>query len=229
MPATRFHPSLIWIGILLLLLPLLLGATYKWRDEQGQVHLTDTPPPAGVPYDFVAMPPSPSPPARAPAPTQMERPLPLINEVAPARPREIQTAGLDDRRCVEALYQLELLVGKYKVYKPGAGDARTYLDDRDRPAEIERLGRVRDETCSAEQPLHGSQQRRAAELFQALSADCREAREELRLMERPDSRTSRNEYERHVEWMSRYCPDLPDVETHTEVWLADRVWQWHRR
>ncbi|HET7202724.1 MAG TPA: hypothetical protein VFI92_05100 [Steroidobacteraceae bacterium] len=179
MPATRFHPSLIWIGLLLLLLPLLLGSTHE--------------------------------------------------EVAPAGTRGIGTAELDDRRCIEALYQLELLVGKYKVYKPGTGDARTYLDDRNRPAEIERLGKVRDEACSAEQPLHGSQQRRAAELFQALSADCREAREELRLLERPESRTSRNEYERHVDWMSRYCPDLPDAESHTDVWLADRVWQWHTR
>lgn len=195
MPATRFHPSLIWIGLLLLLLPLLLGSTADPAQSAGD----------------------------------REQPKTLINEVSPAGPVGIETAGSSDRRCVEALYQLELLVGKYKVYKPGAGDARTYLDDRDRPAEIERLGTVRDDACSAEQPLQGSQRRRAAELFQALSADCREAREKLRLMERPDSRTSRNEYERHAEWMSRYCPDVPDAETHTDVWLADRVWQWHTR
>jgi hypothetical protein len=65
-------------------------------------------------------------------------------------------------------------------------------------------------------------------LFQALSADCREAREKIRLMERPESRTSRKEIERHVEQMYRYCPDVPDVESHQDVWLADRVWQWHK-
>jgi hypothetical protein len=132
-----------------------------------------------------------------------------------------------DRRCVEALYQLALLEGKYKVYKPAAGDARSYLDDADRPAEIARLQAVRDASCSAEQPLQGSQKRRAAELFQVLSADCREMREELQRLADPESRTSRNEYERHVEQMRRRCPDVPDADAHTDVWLADRVWQWH--
>ena len=61
--------------------------------------------------------------------------------------------------------------------------------------------------------------------FQLPSADCREAREELRRLEQPDSRTSRNEYERHLDWMSRYCPDLSYADVQTDVWLADRVWQ----
>jgi hypothetical protein len=66
------------------------------------------------------------------------------------------TADADaDRRCVEALYELALLEGKYKVYKPAAGDARTYLDDADRPAEIARLQAVRDASCSASRiPSH---------------------------------------------------------------------------
>jgi hypothetical protein len=202
--ATRFHPSLIWIGILLLLLPLLLGTRAQPVADSAA--------------------PVPSTPA-APA----EPSVPLIKDVAPSGPAAVRTAAGDDQRCVEALYQLELLVGKYKVFKPGPGDSRTYLDDRDRPAEIDRLGRVRDETCSDAQPAQGSQKRRAAELFHALSAGCREAREKIRLLERPESRTSRNELARQREQLLRSCPEVPDAEAPADVWLADRVWQWHAR
>ena len=44
----------------ILLVPLLLGTTYKWVDPQGQVHFTDSPPPAGTAYEVVAPPRSPS-------------------------------------------------------------------------------------------------------------------------------------------------------------------------
>jgi hypothetical protein len=242
-PHHRFHRSLILIGLVLLLLPLLLGnvaaaaTTYKWHDDRGQLHLTDTPPPPGVPYEEVTSTGRPTG-ASAAAPVTSQAPPATRRDAgsaatgdteatagAAARDQDDAATQAADRRCVESLYQLELLTGKYKVYKPGAGDARRYLDDADRPAEIARLQAVRDESCSAEQPLQGSQKRRAAELFVVLSADCREAREELRRLEQPGSRTSRNEYERHVEWMSRYCPDLSHADVQTDVWLADRVWQ----
>jgi hypothetical protein len=244
-PHHRFHRSLILIGLVLLLLPLLLGTvataatttTFKWRDDRGQLHLTDTPPPPGVPYEEVTSAGRPtSASATAPGTTQAP-PVTRRDEgsvatgdtdaTADAATRDQDAAATQaaDRRCIETLYQLELLTGKYKVYKPGAGDARSYLDDADRPAEIARLQAVRGESCIAEQPLQGSQKRRAAELFVVLGADCREAREELRRLEQPDSRTSRNEYERHVDWMSRYCPDLSYAGVHTDVWLVDRVWQ----
>ena len=40
----------------ILLAPLLLVTTYKWVDPQGQVHFTDSPPPAGTAYEVVAPP-----------------------------------------------------------------------------------------------------------------------------------------------------------------------------
>jgi len=39
---------------MILMAPILLGTTYKWVDPQGQVHLTDTPPPAGTTYEIIA-------------------------------------------------------------------------------------------------------------------------------------------------------------------------------
>ena len=54
----------------ILLVPLLLGTTYKWVDPQGQVHFTDSPPPAGTAYEVVVPPHSPSVSPAAPSTTQ---------------------------------------------------------------------------------------------------------------------------------------------------------------
>ena len=251
-PHARVQRSLLLIGLLLLLLPLLLGTfaiaatsgttttAYKWRDERGQLHLTDTPPPKGVPYEEIRTatrsttghPAASSKGRSASVATVAVTPsTPVEGEALPGTGASGQKATdrYADRRCIETLYQLELVTGKYKVYKPGPDDARTYLDDADRPAEIARLAKARDESCSTEQPLQGAQKRRAAELFQVLSADCREAREKLQRLAQPESRTSRNEYERQEEWVARYCPHAPDADTYTDVWRADRVWRYHRK
>jgi hypothetical protein len=129
----------------------------------------------------------------------------------------------DDARCVDALFQLEVLAGDWKVYKPGPGDARTYLNDRDRPAEVERLSRERDANCSAEPSVLASQQRRASELFQALSPGCREAREKLQNMQRPTARSAPSDIEKQQAYIAAHCPDV----SRDGLWLAD--WIWARR
>jgi len=168
----------------ILLAPWLLGTAYKWVDEQGQVHLTDSPPPT-------------------------------VSEAA--------GAFRDDARCVDALFQLEVLAGDWKVYKPGPGDDRTYLNDRDRPAEVERLSRERDANCAAEPSMLTSQQRRASELFQALSPGCREAREKLQNMQRPTARSAPSDIENQQAYIAAHCPDV----SRDGLWLAD--WIWARR
>jgi len=170
---------------LILLAPSLLGATYKWADEQGQVQFTDSPPPDVT---------------------------------------EIAGDSRDDARCVDALYQLEVLGGDWKVYKAGPGNERTYLNDRDRPAEIERLSRERDANCSDEPGVLASQQRRASELFQALSPDCREAREKLQNLQRPTARSAPSDIEKQQAYIASHCPNLG----RDGVWLADWIWVWHR-
>ena len=220
--------ALVLIGVALLV-PCLLGTTYKWTDAQGQVHFTDTPPPAGVPYEAIAAPHAPPP---QPAAQPVVAPAPVTPAPAVAVPTEdeqaaaLTTAVRDDERCVEALFQLQLLVGKYKVYK-GPDDARRYLDDPDRPAEIERLTRERDESCSKDPAVQGSQKRRAAQLFQTLHPDCREAREKLVNMQRPSARSSPGDIEEQREYVRNFCPDIPGVDSRTDLWRADWVWQWH--
>lgn len=201
---------------LILLVPLLLGTTYRWIDRQGQVHYTDTPPPAGTDYEVVAAPHAP-PPVEPAAPRE-----PMESSSAtppPAAVPEVAPAARDDGRCIDALYQLQVLAGQWRVYRPGPGDARTYLHDRDRPAEIERLTRERDGNCSEDPATLDSQRRRADELFQALSPECREAREKLQNMLRPTARTAPSHIENQQAFIAKRCPDLG----REGVWLQDWI------
>lgn len=123
----------------------------------------------------------------------------------------------DDTRCVDALFQLEVLAGDWKVYKAGPGGERVYLDDHDRPAEVERLARERDATCSSDPDALASQKQRASDLFQAMSPDCLEAREKLRNLQRPTARSAPSDIEQQQAWITTHCPDV----SRTGVWLAD--------
>jgi hypothetical protein len=213
----------------ILLSPLLLGVTYKWVDPQGQVHFTDSPPPGGTAYEVIATPRSP---AVTPSAPPTHQPALAVPEVVPATaaespPREVAgTAGAspDDLRCVDALFQLEVLAGDWKVYKPGPGNDRTYLNDRDRPAEIERLSRERDANCSDEPEVLASQKQRASVLFEALSPGCREAREKLQNLQRPTAHSAPSDIEKQQSYIAAHCPDVG----RDGVWLADWIWVRHR-
>jgi len=202
---------------LMLLVPLLLGTTYRWVDRQGQVHYTDTPPPSGTAYEVVAAPHAPAPVEPAPPP-EAPRALPAATSPA-AAVAEVAVATRDDGRCIDALYQLQVLAGQWRVYKPGPGDDRTYLHDRDRPAEIDRIARERDENCSEDPAERDSQWRRADELFQALGPVCREAREKLVNMQRPSARTAPSHIENQQAFIAARCPDL----SREGVWLQDWI------
>jgi hypothetical protein len=173
----------------ILLAPGLLGTTYKWVDAQGQVHFTDSPPPAGTHYEVIETTVRhPADPSRTAGNCAVSPPQPVA---------EITGASRDDARCVDALYQMRVLGGDWRVYMPGPGNDRTYLHDRDRPAEIERLTGERDANCSEEPDVLVSQKLRANELFQALSAAGRGARN-LRICRGPrltvPRRTSRSSW-----------------------------------
>ncbi len=140
-------------------------------------------------------------------------------------PAEIQEAAhvAADTRCVDALFQLQVLQGDWKVYKAGPGDERAYLADRDRPAEIARLTHERDASCSADPDTLASQRRRASDLFQSMSPDCREAREKLQDLQRPTARSAPSDLERQQAWIRAHCPDVQ----RDGLWLAD--WRYVQR
>jgi hypothetical protein len=210
----------VWTFSVILLAPWLLGTTYKWVDPQGQVHFTDTLPPTGIAYEVIAAPhspPAPAPAPAAPAPAAVHSSPAAATESSPPTVSDTAEALRNHARCVDALYQLQVLAGNWKVYRPGPGDDRTYLHDRDRPAEIDRLTRERDTTCSDEPGQLASQQRRARELFQSLSPDCREAREKLRNLQRPTARSAPSDVERQQAYLAEHCPGAD----RDDVWLAD--------
>jgi len=201
--------------------PALMGTTYKWVDARGQAHFTDTPPPAGTAYEVIAAPYSPP----APTPTTATGvSVPVESaEVLPQTVPDVATDTREDGRCVDALFQLQVLQGDWKVYKAGPGDERRYLDDRDRPAEIERLTQERDATCSDDPETLASQKRRAGDLFQAMSPDCLEAREKLQNLQRPTAKSAPSDIEKQQAWITAHCPDV-----HRDgVWLAD--WRYVQR
>lgn len=198
--------------------------TYKWVDAHGQVHYSDTPP-VGVPYEVIRTqthaPATPAEPSAEP-PAAAGQPSPL------AAKRESPAAADDaarDQACVDALYQIELLSQKRRAFRPGPGGTRTYLEDDARPAELERLRRVRDTSCSDDPATRRSQERRAAELAVTLSPDCQTSRGKLELMLDPATRTPRSEVERQREYLRTHCPG----EDRSDLWMADwMVVQRHR-
>ena len=201
--------------------PALMGTTYKWVDARGQVHFTDTPPPAGAAYEVIAGPHSP--PAPPPAPAAVRSVPAAAAEAPPQIVPDVAAGARDDGRCVDALFQLQVLHGDWKVYKAGPGDERDYLDDRDRPAEIERLARERDAACSDDPDTLASQWTRASDLFQAMSPDCREAREKLLNLQRPTAKSAPSDIEKQQAWIAAHCPDVQ----RDGVWLAD--WRYVQR
>jgi hypothetical protein len=214
-----------WKFAVVLLVPLLMGTTYKWIDPQGQVHFTDSPPPAGTAYEVVAPPHSPAvtptaPPARQPTRAAPES-APAAAAESPSRQvAETANGSPDDTRCVDALFQLEVLAGDWKVYMPGPGNDRTYLNDRDRPAEVARLRGERDANCSDEPEVLALQKQRARELFEALSPGCREAREKLQNLQRPTAHSAPSDIEKQQAHIAAHCPDV----SRDGVWLADWIW-----
>jgi hypothetical protein len=124
-----------------------------------------------------------------------------------------------DDACVDALYQLEVLRLGTRVFKPGPGDERTYLHDRDRPAEVARLTQLAEQSCSTNPAQRQAQAERANGLVVALSPDCAAARERLATLERPDSRSAPDTVARQRQYVADNCPDI----SRNDVWLADRV------
>jgi hypothetical protein len=213
--------------LVLLCTPCLAATTYKWVDERGQVHFTDAPP-VGVAYEIIAGP-SRSPEHAAAMPSSPVSaatgtppgPVPVAAKGTAAVPPVIHSR--DDGKCVDALYQINLLGEKRRVFKPGPDGTRDYIDDADRPAEIERLGRQRDENCSADPAERKAQDLRADQLMESLSPDCQSAREDLQDMQSPSTRTPASEIERKRQYVSDHCPG----EDRTDLWMAD--WMFHQR
>jgi hypothetical protein len=205
-------------ALLVVTMPVTAATTYKWVDKQGQVHYSDSPPP-GVAYETVATPshPAAAPPPRAPESTSTSQPDPVP---PPAPPAASMTAGIaSDADCVDALYQIALLEQKRPVFRFAADGSRQYLDDDARPAELERLQRLRDANCSEDTAARRSQQQRADAMMVTLSPGCAEARDKLASYEDPATHTPDDQIERQRAIVARDCPETG----RTDLWIGDWI------
>jgi hypothetical protein len=214
-----FGRGVVLVALLVgLAIPIAAADTYKWVDKQGQVHYTDTPP-AGVPYEVIAVPRAPTAPLPARAPSTS---TPTPAAVAPSEPAPtapVVDAAAQDRACVDALYQITLLNQRQPVFKQTADGSRRYIEDAERPAELARLQRVRDQACSDDPTTRRSQERRADQLMIAMSPRCAEARDKLANYEDPATHTPDDQIARQRAFVEQNCRGGERID----LWQGDWI------
>ncbi|AXQ29216.1 DUF4124 domain-containing protein [Solimonas sp. K1W22B-7] len=121
------------IALLLLLTPALgLAQAYRWVDEKGKVHYTQTPPPKGD-YGVVA-PPPPSP-GRSP---NVEELSDYAGSLGGSKPADPQQAATDkarkqaerEARCANARQRSAYMKDDGRYYVPDAKGDRSYLSSK---------------------------------------------------------------------------------------------------
>lgn len=202
-----------------LAIPTAEADTYKWVDEQGHVHFSDTPP-VGVRYETIA--PSRAPPAAPRAPATAAPPPSTTVPPRPAPPAPVVDEVGQDRACVDALYQIELLNQRQPVFKQAADGSRRYIEDTERPAEVARLEAVRDQNCSDDPATRHSQVQRAGQLMVAMSPRCAEARDQLASYEDPATHTPDDQIARQRAFVERNCGGGERIDLWRGDWIRVR-------
>lgn len=121
--------------------------------------------------------------------------------------------------CVNALEQLEALQTVAPVYKLTEVHKRQYLDDADRPAEVDRLKTIVADSCGAKPKLRQREESEAEQLHLVRSPGCMQDRDRLSMMERKDARTPEDDLARTRQRVRAQCSDV-DL---TDVWLIEWI------
>jgi hypothetical protein len=119
--------------------------------------------------------------------------------------------------CVDALEQLTTVQTARPIYKPTGTDARKYLDDADRPAEIARLQKIIDASCSADRDARRSEVSEADRLHTARSEWCVEERDTLFRMEQENSRDPTDIIAAQRKHVKNTCPAVPTAD----IWIVE--------
>ena len=140
----------------LLLAALPAAAIYKWVDEKGVTHFSETPPPDGRKATKVE--PKVTPPSGPVAPPadwkkreQESRKSRLEREMSDdaARARAHNEAAERANKCSRAKRDLEVLGSQRPVYSRNDRGEKVYVEDKDRPAEIAAARREIEAHCDA--------------------------------------------------------------------------------
>ncbi|HXF80615.1 MAG TPA: DUF4124 domain-containing protein [Usitatibacter sp.] len=126
---------------------------YKWVDEKGVTHYTDSPPTSGnaQKIDIRATPPSApvAPPQtfkEKEEKTRGER-VQKSQEAQKAEADEARAKALKKGRCIEARRQLQLLAIQRPLFSTNEKGEKVYLEDKDRQSEIDRWQAQVDTFC----------------------------------------------------------------------------------
>ena len=221
-------------SIVLLVIGLLCAAhasaeIYRWVDEDGTTHYGDCPPPDCV-YEEVELPAGPSEAQIEAAEKKLRDTLEARRASEAAAKARAESGSLEEQqreaarterlqKCAEAIYQLALLHQKRRVFRERADGSRLYLENEDRPGEIARIERLRDEFCSDEPADREEQIERANEIGVALSRRCTAARETLEGMQQPGADPSADRLKDYSTYVEAFCPAIESEH----LWLGDWI------
>jgi hypothetical protein len=121
---------------------------------------------------------------------------------------------------VEALEQLATVKTQLPVYKFTVGGRQQYIQDSDRPAEIDRLQKIVDANCSVNPQTRSNEESAAQRLHLIRSPDCTAERDKLALMGKPSSHDSPDNIAQQRQRVIERCAA---VETPLNVWLL-QMW-----
>ncbi len=133
------------------------AAMYKWVDEKGVTHYSESPPPDGN-ATRVELPPIP-PAAGTPDTVEKwkQRDIEFRRRRLEKEQAEEQAdsaakrdAALRDQRCLDARRRLDILQAGRPVYRVNEHGERIYLEDQERASEIERWRKQADTYCDAQ-------------------------------------------------------------------------------
>lgn len=136
------------------------GGVYKWVDDKGVTHYSDAPPAAQRARELPEVPaPAAAPPA-SPAAQRWEEQAQALQkerlkrEAAYEAGRKAEDARRQEEavrkaRCEQAQQDLYLLATGRRIYTIDDRGERVFVEDKDRPAMMQRKRQLIDESCTA--------------------------------------------------------------------------------
>jgi uncharacterized protein DUF4124 len=131
-------------------------AIYKWVDEKGVTHYSESPPPDGKAEKIELRPSGPTPKTAAPAETWKERDLDSRRariekdrEEGEAQAREKRAGAARKDNCNRARRELRILETQVPVYDFDDKNEKVYITDQDRLRDIGDLKQAIRENCDS--------------------------------------------------------------------------------
>lgn len=125
---------------------------YKWVDEKGRTHYGEKPPEGVKAVEMGAPLPPSDPNAKAPDWKQKDldakrNRIERDGKESRDRDRQQRTEAERSARCEDARRRLDMLQQQIRLFDRNDKGEKVYLDDKDRPAAIERERRAVSENC----------------------------------------------------------------------------------